>query len=309
MSRDAGGEVVARGLRFPEGPIALSDGSLLVVEIQGQVLTHVEPEGRTMVVASLEGGPNGAALGPDGGCYICNNGGLAWREHLGATVPAGPADDYRGGWIERVELDGVRVERLYSHCNGTALTSPNDLVFDGVGGFWFTDFGKGRARWLDRGGVYYARADGSSIEEAVYPMITPNGIGLSADGRMLYVAETETARIWCWEVEAPGRLRREPWPSPHGGRLLFSATSLMKFDSLKIDSNGDICVATFLNGGILVISPDGELRRFVRIAEDWFVTNLCFSRDGAKAWATLSGTGQILAMNWPGCSSPERSSD
>ena len=67
--------VVTDALRFPEGPVALPDGSVLVVEIAGQALTRVYPDGRLEVVAELEGGPNGAAMGPDGWCYVCNSGG------------------------------------------------------------------------------------------------------------------------------------------------------------------------------------------------------------------------------------------
>ena len=53
-------------------------------------------------------------------------------------------------------------------------------VFDGKGGFWFTDLGKTYGRLMDRGAVYYARTDGSMIREAIYPILTPNGVGLVA---------------------------------------------------------------------------------------------------------------------------------
>jgi gluconolactonase len=67
---------VGRGLAFPEGPIALDDGSVLVVEIAAGNLTRVDPAGIVTVVAHCGGGPNGAALGPDGAVYVCNDGGL-----------------------------------------------------------------------------------------------------------------------------------------------------------------------------------------------------------------------------------------
>ncbi len=47
----------------------------------------------------------------------------------------------------------------------------------------------------------------------------PNGIGLSPDGSVLYVAETDSGRLWAWDVITPGEVRRMPWPSPNGGRL------------------------------------------------------------------------------------------
>jgi gluconolactonase len=62
---------ITDGLLFPEGPIAMADGSVLVVEIKGGRLIRVQPDGRKETVAELGGGPNGAAIGPDGQCYIC----------------------------------------------------------------------------------------------------------------------------------------------------------------------------------------------------------------------------------------------
>ena len=68
--------ILAEGLQFPEGPVACSDGSVLLVEIQRRTITRVSDEGGVSVVAELDGGPNGAAVGPDGCLYICINGGF-----------------------------------------------------------------------------------------------------------------------------------------------------------------------------------------------------------------------------------------
>ena len=70
---------IATGLQFPEGPIALPDGDVLLVEIARGTLSRVRPNGRVEVVTKTGGGPNGAAMGPDGACYICNNGGFRWH--------------------------------------------------------------------------------------------------------------------------------------------------------------------------------------------------------------------------------------
>src|SRR5438552_14377575 len=70
--------VLATDLEFPEGPVAMPDGSVVLVEIRGRRLTRISPDGRKDVVAQIPGGPNGAALGPDGKMYVCNNGGFTW---------------------------------------------------------------------------------------------------------------------------------------------------------------------------------------------------------------------------------------
>ena len=66
---------ITTGLRFPEGPIAMPDGSIVLVEMFGPRLTRVAPDGTKSTIAEIEGGPNGAAVGPDGAIYLCNNGG------------------------------------------------------------------------------------------------------------------------------------------------------------------------------------------------------------------------------------------
>jgi gluconolactonase len=293
------GEVIATGLQFPEGPIAMPDGSVLLVEIAAGRLVRVQPDGRVDVVAELGGGPNGAALGPDGHCYVCNNGGFSWRTDDGFTRPTGAPADYSGGAIQRVNLETGSVQTLYTQCDGVALHGPNDIVFDGDGGFWFTDFGKTFQDRILRGAVYYARTDGRYIRRAAHPLLTANGIGLSPDGRTLYVAETETSRLWSYPVTGPGTLGHEPWPSPNGGRLVHGLPGYQRFDSLAVEEDGNICVATLVRGGVSVFSPAGELLEFHE-APEGYCTNLCFGGpDRRTAFITLSGYGQLFAARWP----------
>lgn len=293
------GRVIATGLQFPEGPIALPDGSVLVVEIAGGRLLRVSAGGEKTVVATLGGGPNGAAIGPDGHCYVCNNGGFSWRTDAGFARPTGPAADYRGGAIQRVDLATGRVETLYTECDGVPLHGPNDIVFDGHGGFWFSDFGKFFEDRMQRGAVYHARSDGSFIRRAAHPVLTPNGVGLSPDGRTLYVSETETSRLWRYPIVGAGELALAPWPSPNGGQLVHGLPGYQRFDSLALEENGNICVATLVRGGISVFSPAGELLEFHE-APEGYCTNLCFGGpDRRTAYITLSGYGQLFAAEWP----------
>jgi gluconolactonase len=293
------GRIIATGLHFPEGPVALPDGSVLVVEIASGRLVRVTPGGAVETVAELGGGPNGAALGPDGHCYVCNNGGFSWRTDAGFTRPTGPAADYRGGAIQRVDLATGQVKTLYTHCDGTPLHGPNDLVFDDHGGFWFTDFGKTFEDRILRGAVYYAKADGSFIRRAAHPFLTPNGIGLSPDRRTLYVTETETSRLWSYPIVGPGELELAPWPSPNGGRLVHGLPGFQRFDSLAVEACGNICVATLVRGGISVFAPDGEWLEF-HAAPESYCTNICLGGpDRRTAYITLSGYGQLMEVAWP----------
>ena len=293
-------KVITDGLRFPEGPIAMRDGSFLVVEIERGTLTRVQASGSKEVVAHLGGGPNGAAIGPDGHCYICNNGGFKWHEDENGLRPSGQPADYAGGRIERVNLKTGQVEVLYQHGPSGRLRGPNDIVFDGHGGFWFTDLGKTRERDLDRGSVYYAKCDGSSIEEAIFPMLFPNGCALSPDGTRLYVAETDAGRIWAFDLDGPGKVAKKPWPSPNGGQLLIGLPGFQRLDSMAVEAAGNVCVATIMEkAGITVVSPDGEVVQRVGMP-DRATTNICFGgRDLRTAYITLSFSGRLVAVDWP----------
>jgi gluconolactonase len=294
--------VIASGLRFPEGPIAMPDGSVLLVEIERGTLTRVTPDGGSEIVADLGGGPNGAAIGPDGRCYVCNNGGFKWHyEEIGPGMRSvAQADDYSGGRIEAVDLKTGQTEVLYTHCGDVQLRGPNDIVFDREGGFYFTDLGKVRARDWDRTGIYYARIDGGHIEEIAYPMVTPNGVGLSADETTLYVAETWTGRLWAFDIAAPGKLDKQPWPSPHGGRLVGTTTGFRNFDSLAVEADGRICIATLMDGGITVVTPDGASIEHVPMPDPYYTTNICFGGQELKtAYITESWHGTLIAVDWP----------
>ncbi len=288
---------LATGLEFPEGPIWMSDGSVWLVEIKRGTLTRVGPDGSVDVVADCGGGPNGAAVGPDGAVYVCNNGGFDWHEVNGLTTPGDQPADYAGGSIQRVDPESGAVETLYDSVDGHRLKGPNDIVFDPTGGFWFTDHGKNRPRDRDRGGLYYASADGSSITEMVHPMMAPNGVGLSPTGDAVYVAETHEGRLYRWSLDGPGSIAGYFGPG-HRGELLADPTGGPLFDSLAVDSAGNVCVATIRNGGITVVSPDGDADHVAM--PDPLTTNICFGGpDGDVAFITLSGTGRLVSMRWP----------
>lgn len=290
--------IIADGLEFPEGPVALEDGSFLVVEILGQRLTRIDASGRKETVATIKGGPNGAAIGPDGACYVCNNGGFRWHMDAEGPRPVGQSEDYETGSIERVDLASGEVTRLYSRTELNGLRGPNDLVFDRHGGFWFTDAGKSRERDFDRGGVYYAHVDGSTIREVVFPMNTPNGIALSPDESKLYVAETLTGRLWSFDVAGPGELRHRPWPSLNGGTLLTACPDLVGFDSMAVDGDGNICVASLFKGGITVVSPAGTIIDHVPMP-DRYTTNICFGGPELRsAYITLAQSGLLVEIPW-----------
>jgi gluconolactonase len=325
--------VIATGLGYPEGPVWCSDGSVLLVEIKAQCLSRIASDGSRKVVASIPGGPNGAAIGPDGAVYICNDGGFDWLQIPPPPAPASlwisttqPAD-YKGGKLQKVGLKSGAVTDLFT---GTAvppayppfpalpkawnppvaLRGPDDLVFDRDGGCWLTDWGKQRPFDRDVTGVYYMSPDGSTLRQAIYPLNAPNGIALSPDGKWLYVALSYERRVLKYEVGPGGTFK--PNPRTLDGSYLvtgdFKGSSVL--DSMAVDEQGNLYVATMIpegadptvNGGITVISPEGGILDWVEIklpdgSPVPLPSNICFGgKDLKTAYITCGGTGQLISM-------------
>lgn len=274
-------EIVAEGLAFPEGPVVMADGSAIVVELAGGRTTRCW-RGRKETVCDIGGGPNGAAIGPDGALYVCNNGGLDLAKFQNARGPG------HEGRIERVDLATGKYERLYDACDGIALEAPNDIVFDADGRMWFTDLGKSHDGIRTASGLFAASPEGTEIFAINRHAISYNGVGLSPDGAHVYVADTHQARLWRYgrRVEAQKPVWVATAPGPVG------------FDSLAVTAAGNICVATLYEGGISTITPEGAVTK-LDIPDERYITNIAFGgADMRDAWITLSTTGRLVKTRW-----------
>ena len=274
-------EIVAEGLAFPEGPVVMGDGSVIVVELAGGRITRCW-NGRTETVCAIGGGPNGAAIGPDGALYVCNNGGLDLVKFQNARGTG------HEGRVERVDLSTGRFERLYEGCEGIALEAPNDIVFDGDGRLWFTDLGKTHDGIRTASGLFSALPDGSSITAITRHALSYNGVGLSPDGAHVYVADTHQGRLWRYDRKV--EKQRAEW--------IANAPGPVGFDSLAVTAAGNICVATLYEGGISTITPGGEVSKLA-IEGEPYVTNIAFGgEDMRDAYITLSTTGRLMKTRW-----------
>jgi len=287
----------ASGLRFPEGPMALADGSALVCEIGAGRVTRVRANGKHEIVGETGGSPAGCAVGPDGAYYV---GGLECKEVAGGKlICAGRAADYSGGRIERIDPKTGKVQVLYSEVNGNKLGAPDDLVFDDHGGFWFTDAGTRNERSRDYAGLYYAKADGSFIKEVVFRMTSINGIGLAPDGKTVYVTFPEERLIAAFPITGEGTVDRGPGYKP--GRPIATFAPGTIIDSLKVEADETICVAVPVGapGGVYRFKPNGESLGVVPYSGGG-ITNLAFGgKDLRTAFLTDSLSGLLLKTKWP----------
>ncbi len=290
-------ELVCEDLLFPEGPIAMADGSVILTEIKGQRLSRITPDGKRETVVETGGGPNGAAIGPDGAIWITNNGGsFEWLDVQGMTIPGPTPASHTGGMIQRYDLKTGELRTVYEACEGSRLIGPNDIVFDRQGGFWFTDHGCSTPEGRKFGGVYYAKTDGSLISRQRDHLISPNGIGLSPDEKVVYVADTNLGRLWAFDVAEPGVLAAGPGFAP--GRVVCNLQDYQLLDSLAVEAGGKVCVATIINGGITAFDPSGTTEHYP--FPDILCTNIVFGgADMTDAWVTASSSGKLYKARWP----------
>ena len=295
-------EIITDNLAFPEGPIACRDGSVLLVEVRGCTLTRVLPSGAQEVVARVNGAPNGAALGPDGAVYVCNNGGLPWTQLPdGAWYPADPLTGsmtpagFSGGWIERIDLKSGDVRTVVTDCDARPLNAPSDITFDHSGAMWFTDIGKSDADGTKFGAVYRSRIDGSEIGLLARNLLGPNGVALSSDDGRLYVADTPSGRILEWDISS-GDL--PPNPRVHGATVKGRLPGMFAVDGLAVDAMDRVIVALPQSGALGVIQPDGGA--WLIAMPDPLPTNVCFGgADGRTVFVTLGGHGLLASFRWP----------
>ncbi|MFF2840591.1 SMP-30/gluconolactonase/LRE family protein [Paenarthrobacter sp. NPDC057981] len=286
------------GLIQPEGPIILGDGTVILVEMGRGTLSRIDTEGNLSVVAEVGGGPNGAAIGPDGACYVVNNGGVS-AEKVGPFRL--PAEGYEWGWVDRVDLKNGRISRLYEGSADVPLTGLNDIVFDEWGGFWFTDCGKYHQQHLTHGGIYWASYDGGNLKQVVYPVLAPNGIALSPDGRTLYVALMEHRQLVAFTITGPGELRKAQGGQPQA-EVLCSLPGNLKLDSMSVEECGNIVVAAMSGEGpgqLIVVSPEGDVVETVQ-AGTTMANNLAFGgSDMRQCYVALLRDGEVATLLWP----------
>ncbi len=211
-----------------EGPVFLPGGDLLFSDVQGSRVLRLDARGRIAEAFRLKGlNPGGMALGPDGRLYIA------------------AANAKGGGAVISVQLDGTQRRTIVPESAGFA---PNDVTFDAKGGFYFSD-ARGSIGEAT-GGVWYVGPNGAPPKPVVRNLAVANGIALSPDGKQLWVGEFALGRLYRIT------LKDATTPAPFGATTAYHFTGPAP-DSMRVDASGQLYVAMYGQGRILVFSPSG----------------------------------------------------
>jgi gluconolactonase len=228
-------EKVAHGFRFTEGPVWSRDGYLLFSDIPGGKIIKQTPDGATEVYRAASNGAAGNAFDAQGRLYTCET---------------------HARRVTRTDKKG-RIEVLADKWDGKRLNAPNDIVVSKSGHVYFTDpaFGnQADTRELDFYGVYHITPKGQ-LSVIAKPAGRPNGIALSPNGRILYVANSDERNIRAYDVNRGGEVSNE--------RVAVSKIAGIP-DGIRTGENGNLYVAA---KGIAVYSPEGKLLATIPVAE------------------------------------------
>jgi gluconolactonase len=252
---------------FLEGPCFGPDGTLFVVDIAHGRVFAISPAGAWRVVVQYDGEPNGLALHPDGRLIIA---------------------DYKNGLLALDPASGA-VTPFLTRRNDERFKGVNDLVFARNGDLYFTD--QGQTGLHDpTGRVFRLRPDGR-LDCLIDNGPSPNGLVLSPDEDVLFVAMTRDNAVW----RVP--LMRDGGTTKVGRFASFHGTSGP--DGLAMDRAGNLLVAHASLGAVFVLGPQGEPLARMLSCRGRIVTNLTFGGAGLdRVFITESETGSVLSAEW-----------
>ncbi len=212
-----------------EGAAFERNGNLLFCDVSGRRVLRLTQDLRLSTVVSLNDvSPGGIAIHKDGRIFIA-----------AMNIPKGT------GLIAAVKPDGTGMQTIVP---ATAGYMPNDLVFDAHGGFYFSDF-RGIST-EPKGGAYYVSPDSKTITPVLPHLAMANGIALSPDGKELWVTEFARNLLHRVVLASPTDI------APVGTAIPYHFIGPAP-DSMRADSDGNLYVAIYSQGRVLVFNRNG----------------------------------------------------
>ncbi len=228
-------EKVQTGLSFAEGPVWSREGALFFSDVPSQRILKWAPNEKLAVLRSNSQGTNGMTFDAQGRLYMCET---------------------RSRQLTRMDKKGA-IEVLAAKFEGKRLNAPNDVVVRKDGQVYFTDpaFGNQQdTRELDFYGVYHLHPN-KGLSVVAKPAGRPNGIALSANGRTLYVANSDEKNVRAYDLDKNGEASNE--------RVVVSNIAGVP-DGLRTDDEGNLYLAA---KSIFVYDSSGKPKRTINLGE------------------------------------------
>jgi len=282
IAPDARVERLAGGFDWTEGPVWRHSGGYLLFSDIPKNTTYKWKEGEGLSIFLR---PAGYALGTDPPGRELGSNGLTFDRN-GTLVVADHGNRGISRWNDSLYTRTVVVDRF----EGKRFNSPNDLVWAPNGDLYFTDPSYGLRglnddpnKELPFNGVFRLSASGQ-LSVVTRDLSFPNGVGVSPDGRTLYIgiSDPKTPYVMAYEIGADG--------VPGKGRIFFDGSARVAqklqgaFDGLKVDAKGNVWTSG--PGGILVITPQGK--HLGTIVPGDVVSNCAFGDDGSTLYMTVN---------------------
>ena len=249
---------------FLEGPVIDQAGNLIVSDIPFGRLFRITPDRQFSVLTEYEGEPNGLALHRDGSIWIADHKHGLLKLESGASEPT-------------VVLGRLRRE---------GFKGLNDLLFDSAGNLYFTD--QGQTGMHDPTGRVYRLQPNGSVDLLVDTIPSPNGLALSPDERILYVAVTRANQVWRIPLHADGSTTKV-------NIFLHISGGHTGPDGLVTDQDGNLFVCQCGSGIVWGFNVIGEPLHRINSVTGLDVTAACFGQKDFKTlFITESTTGSIL---------------
>ena len=248
---------------FLEGPVVDDDGHLYVTDIPFGRIFRIDPAGEWTLVAEYDGEPNGMKL-------------MDARTLL--------VTDYKNG-LMRVDIASGRVEPWLERRNSERFKGVNDLVFDSQGNLYFTD--QGQTGLHDPTGRLYRLRPSGQLDLLLDNVPSPNGVALSPDEKVLYLAVTRGNCVWRVPLLPDGSVAKV-------GQF-FTSHGASGPDGLAVDQSGRLLVANPGLGYVWVLNARAEPELVLRGAPGASITNLAFGGPGrGTLYVTDSTHGAVL---------------
>jgi gluconolactonase len=266
-------EKITSDYQFTEGPATDKQGNVFFTDQPNDRIVKWSTDGKFSDWMKPAGRSNGIYFDKDGNLVTC-------------------ADEKNELWSISPDK---KVTVLVKNFDGKQLNGPNDLVIRPDGNIYFTDplyprdYWKTRGKAMEQPGqyVYFLDRKSGALRPVEKELKQPNGIALTPDGKMLYVADLGARKTYTYEVAANGDLT---------GKKLFNS---MGSDGMTLDSEGNLYET---GRGVTVFNPKGEKIEEIAIPEQWTGNVVFGGKDGKTLFITASKSVYTVAMKVSGSS-------